>query len=357
MTTLLLEESHAALGGRCEASASPADAGARVVRSYGDATAEARAFFAHAAIVDLSQRGWLRVTGADRVRFIQAMTTNDVASCNPGRGVYGAALNDKGRVVADLTVFVEEDALWLDVEAAARASLPAFFDRYIIMDDVVITEATADRVLLGVHGPAARDVLERALDASVPSDADGAHSPLGNARVWRRDRLGAPGFEVSAPPDAARALFDAIREAGAVVAGTDAFERARIHAGVPRAFVDMDESTLLLEAGLERVVSRTKGCYLGQETIVRALDRGGIRRLLRGVALDDSSYAVPARGTNVRLHDRDVGRVSCATRSLSGEHPIALAILGKDAWEVGTAVDVGGSAARVTALPFRWRSP
>ena len=125
--------------------------GASVVASYGDDTAEARAVRERAGVSDLSHRGLLRLAGADRARFLQAMATSDVTVATTGRGVYGALLNDKGRVVSDFTCFADPDHLLLDVEAAAREKLPPVFDRYIIMDDVTVEDITQKRTLLAVR--------------------------------------------------------------------------------------------------------------------------------------------------------------------------------------------------------------
>lgn len=343
-----LEEVHRAFG------AVPGmEDGASVVLHYGDDTAEAQAVRERAGVVELSHRGLLRLSGADRTRFLQAMSTNDVGACPPGRGVYGALLNDKGRVVSDVTSFADEDALWLDVEAPAREKLPPIFDRYIIMDDVTVADATASRRLVAVHGPAAGALVSAVLGEDVGGLEALAHRHLDGGRVWRRDRVGEQGFELSLDDDErAASLLRALVGAGARPVGTVAMERLRVESGVPRAFHDMDESTLLLEAGMEHVVSRAKGCYLGQEVIVRAQDRGGIRKQLRGLRFDEADAPVPAKGTLVHLGEKECGRITSAARAVMSQGLLALAIVQRDAWELGATVLVGGRQATVSARPF-----
>ena len=327
--------------------------GAAVTLSFGDDTAEARAVREGAGLSDLSHRGLLRLAGADHRRFLQAMATSDVNAATPGHGVYGALLNDKGRVVSDFTCFADEDALWLDVEAQAREKLPAVFDRYIIMDDVRVDDMTPLRTLLAVHGPSAARVVGTVLATEIVLE-NLAHRRIDAGRLVRHDRAGEPGYELWLD-DAARAprLFGGLRDAGARPVGSQAMERLRIKAGVPRAFHDADETTILLEAGMEHVLSREKGCYLGQEVIVRAQDRGGIRKQLRGLAIaGDANAVLPGRGDAVKLAEKDVGRVTSSAISPMLGRPVALAIVTKDAWELGTQVVVAGRPAKVVALPF-----
>jgi folate-binding protein YgfZ len=324
--------------------------GWEVVAHFGDPRAEALAVRRSAGVADLTHRGWLRLTGADRGRFLQAMTTNDVLACGPGQGTYGAVLNDRGRVVSDLVAFVAEDAIYLDVEAPARLSLPPLFDRFIVMDDVTVVDATEGRALLAVHGPGAREVVSQAVETALSALSPYEHRQIGPFLVTRRDRIGDPGYEIHAPPPEAPHLFDRLRAAGAIPVGSDALEMLRIEAGVPRAFVDMDESTLLLEAGLEQAISRSKGCYLGQEVIVRALDRGGIKRRLCGLSLEGD--LPPPRGVKVMLGEQEVGRVTSASWAPSLGHPVAIALLQKVAWGPGTSVLVESVPALVQELPF-----
>lgn len=342
---------HAAtLGAHVDVSLSPADAGAALVRHYGDVKAEVHAARAHAAMFDLSHRGALAVRGRDRVRFLQSMSTNDLGRRAAGEGVYLVFLNDKGRVVADALASVFEEEVWLDVEAAARHKLPALFDGFIITDDVEVTDRTDDRALLGVYGPAALSAVQSALGVTLDPRPELAHREVGGVHVSTHERPGVPGLLLRTAAADAPALHDALAKAGVTPAGADAADTLRIEAGVPRAFVDADESTILLEAGLEHAASREKGCYLGQEVIVRAQDRGGIRKQLRGLIVDGD--APPARGAAVTLGDRDVGRVTSAVWSPTLARVVALGIVHKDAWPQGLTLSVEGRAAHVTPLPF-----
>jgi folate-binding protein YgfZ len=324
--------------------------GWEVVAHFGDSEREALAVRRGAGVSDLTHCGWLRLTGADRGRFLQAMTTNDVLARAPGQGTYAAVLNDRGRVVCDLVALVAEEAIYLDVEAPARRLLPLFFERFIVMDDVSVTDATLERALLSVQGPGAHEAVTRAVESDLGPLSLYDHREVGPFLVVRRDRVGEPGYEVHAPPGEAPILLARLCAAGAVPVGLDALETLRIEAGIPRAFVDMDESTLFLEAGLEQALSRSKGCFLGQEVVVRTLDQGGIKRRLCGLSL--KSDFPPRRGAEVVLGSEAVGRITSSAWSPSLGRFLALAMLRRAAWEPGTQVLVEGIPANIERLPL-----
>jgi folate-binding protein YgfZ len=287
----------------------------------------------------------VRMTGKDRARFLQGMLSNDVAALRPGGGCHAAWLTNRGKVLADLGVACDEEALWLLCPPGRGEAVRAGLDHYVIADDVTLAAPEGAR-LVAVAGPGAR----AALGAPALGPFGLARARVGATEMpafgWRE--AGEEGFLLlcrEEPAAVAAAL-------GAEPIGAEAFEVLRIEAGVPRCGVDFGEETLLLEAGLGDVVSFTKGCYVGQETVARQHARGHLNRDLRGLRIEGE--VVPPPGTAVAAAGKaDAGVATSACRSPSFG-VIALASMHRSAWAPGTAVELaGGLRGRVVALPFR----
>ena len=184
-------------------------------------------------------------------------------------------------------------------------------------------------------------------------------SSQGSVIVVRTDDEGIDGFDLFVKTGEADAMGERLRAAGAVDVDPDVAEVTRIEGGRPRFGIDMDEETIPLEAGIEdRAISLTKGCYVGQEIIIRVLHRGHgrVAKRLVGLTLDPAS-AVPARGATIRSGERSIGAVTSATHSPAGGRPIALGYVHRDFAAPSTAVSLVTSDGRaepavVTALPF-----
>jgi len=304
-----------------------------------------RAVHEACGLVDRSERGKLALTRADAKEFLNGQVTNDVLALEPGTGCYAAFLTPKGKMLGDLRVLDLGDELWLDTE---RGSLQALFDmirRYKIGYDVELHKRTLERALLSLVGPGARDVagareLPSAEHSSMRARRGGADVVL----VATAD--GVDAICAAEDADAVRAAFV---EAGAVEVPEDAAEIVRVEAGRPRYGIDLDDTVIPQEAGLnERAVSFTKGCYVGQETVARLHYRGKPNRHLRGLRL----HGEAATGDALRLGEREVGRVGSVVESPRLGR-VALAIVRREA-EPGAEVRVGedGATATVVELPF-----
>jgi hypothetical protein len=166
--------------------------------------------------------------------------------------------------------------------------------------------------------------------------------------VVRDDAFGVPGYDVYVPAADAAAMRARLVDAGAVIASGETAETLRIEAGRPRFGVDMNTETIPLEAGLEdRAISFTKGCYVGQEVIIRVMHRGHGRVARRLVSIVLSSGAVPSRGDRIHSGDRIVGDVTSAAASPRHGAPLALGYVQRDHAVPGTELIVNGSQARV----------
>ncbi len=327
--------------------------------AYGDAGAEYRAVRERVGLVDRGAHGVLAVTGRDRASFLHALLSNDVKALAPGQGCAATLLDIHGKVQVVLLVWALEDRLLLVTPPSTAASTLEALDRYLFSEKAVFEDVTGSLALLMLAGPEAPALAERLAGARPPAAAwshvtgtlDGAPVRLvsggretGESEVW-----------VVAPVAAGAAARAAALAAGAVPVGQAAFDSLRIEAGTLRFPDDIGPAVLLPEVPFADLVSQTKGCYPGQEVVVRIRDRGHVNRHLRGLVLEGG--AAPAAGSEVVAGDTVIGAVTSATRSFGLGRPIALAMVRRTHAEPGTAVAVraGGAtvAATVSDLPFR----
>ncbi|MBS1819892.1 MAG: folate-binding protein YgfZ [Acidobacteria bacterium] len=311
------------------------------------------------------QHGLIVMHGRDRASYLQGLLTNDIAALTPGLGCYAAYLTAQGRMISDLHVYELGDAILLTLPPATKDTVLAKLDQFIFSEDVQLADATDAFASLAVAGPAAASVVAAALGHPA-GDLEGL--PLhGNRRVealghtlilLRVDDLGVPAFEIVMPREALTGLSDALRSAGAVDMDDATAHVLRVEAGIPLFGADMDEETIPLEAGLEsRAISQTKGCYVGQEIIIRVLHRGHgrVARKLVGLVFDGDD--VPQPGTTLHVPDKEVGAVTSSAWSPALGRAIALGYVKRDVAEPGTSVtSPDGRTAQVVALPFTPRS-
>jgi folate-binding protein YgfZ len=324
-----------------------------------DARGEHAAVRTRAGIVDRRDHGVLEVTGRDRASFLHALLSNDVKSLAAGQGCAATLLDVHGKVQVVLLVWVLDDRILLITPPGTAASTLEALDRYLFSEKAVLRDAGQDWALFLLAGPEAPALAERLAGAapdgepwsSVAATLDGVGVRLvrgggetGETEVW-----------VAAPAVEAERVWKSLLTAGAVAVGPDALEVLRLEAGTPRFPEDIGPSVLLPEVPFERLVSHTKGCYPGQEVVVRIRDRGHVNRHLRGLVLEGGE--VPAAGSEVVAGDTAIGAVTSAVLSLGLERPIALAMVRRQHAEPGTAVAVRVGErtvpATVSALPFR----
>jgi folate-binding protein YgfZ len=265
-------------------------------------------------MITIDRSAWARlaVSGEDRVRFLQGLTTVNVATlaaAGPGAHAWGAILNPKGRVLAVIDVTTAADHFVIACEASLGAPTRAILERYAVMDDVAFT---------AVEGPAHQRVTDAASLWLAPIVTGVAN-------------LGAPGE-------------------GPVLAEDDPeVERLRLRAGLPRYGIDVDDSNFPFETPLGALIDYGKGCYVGQEPVFRVHAQGNASRALRGLRVEGA--APLARGAVVRHPTRDVaGTVTSAI--VDGDATLALAYLHRTTWEVGGKVEIEGRAAEVHELPW-----
>ena len=306
------------------------------------AAADYRVLTEQVGLVDRSERGKLALTGTEAREFLHGQVSNDIEALEPGRGCYAAFLTPKGKMLGDLRVLDLGDELFLDTERSALQELFNMIRRFKLGRDVELHKRTVERALLSLVGPGAREIAGA---AELGSDEhDNAPGVLGGVPV----RLVATdvGVDVICDAETAAAVKAAL---GVPEVSEAAAEVLRVERGRPRYGVDLDDSVIPQEAGLnERAVSFTKGCYVGQETVARLHWRGKPNRHLRGLRLSEPV----ATGEPLQLGERAVGRVGSSV--LSPAHgPIALAIVRREASPGDTlAAGDGGVSATVVELPF-----
>jgi folate-binding protein YgfZ len=294
-------------------------------------------------LIDRSERGKLALTGTEAKTFLQGQLTNDVEALEPGHGCYAAFLTNKGKMLGDLRVLDLGDEIWLDTERVALQDLFNMVRRSILAADVQLHKRTLERGLLSLVGPDARR-LAGAPELPAEEHANARGSLGGEPVVLVATDVGVDVICDGASTDAIRA---ALADAGAEVVSEEEAVVLRIERGRPRYGVDMTDSTMPQEAGInERAVSFTKGCYVGQETVARLHYRGKPNRHLRGLRL----AAPAAPGDPVLLGEKQVGTVSSAVVS-PAHGPIALALVRREA-APGDEVLVGDTPATVVDPPF-----
>ncbi|MEP6990927.1 MAG: hypothetical protein ABJA80_08370, partial [bacterium] len=245
-------------------------AGRSVVLAYGSVAAEYEAMQTRAALFDRSHRGRIRVMGSKAAEMVAGLVTNDVTGLVPGQGCYAAALTAKGKIVADVRVFIEEDGVLTDVPPRAAAAWAAMVKKFInprvaphvdeslALRDIAIFGANSRHVVAGITGVQASALTALAPYAHVTVEIDGA-----KVLVARCPELLVEGFELVVPADRFDTLWTRAVDAGAVPAGLEAWEIARVEAGRPEWGLDIDDATIPQEANFDELhaISYTKGCY------------------------------------------------------------------------------------------------
>ncbi len=330
--------------------------------NFGDSGKEYDAVREAVGLVDGSFRGVIEVTGGDRHRWLNGQVTNDVKDLKAGEGKLAALLNVKGHIQADLAVYGLPNSVWVDVQRDRAQPVRDTFDRYIIADDVTAENASERYAHLMLVGQEARALMSEVLGPSVADLAPWHHMEawLGTLqlRIIGSRWLGMPGFDVVVSADLADRAWEALmylgQTRGLLPVGMAALDLLRVEAGWPWYGVDFDDSNLLMESLTRDHVSFTKGCYIGQEVVIRVEHQGHVNKKLCGLLI--SGEVVPTRGATILSGDRKVGTVSSAVRSPALSRVVALGTVRREVWEPGTKLRIASGdqaiEAEITPLPF-----
>lgn len=305
---------------------------------------------------DRSTRGRLRFEGRDAATFLQALVSNDVLPLVPGAGLHATYLTPQGRMIADLDILHRGSSLMVFVPDGRGSELASRFDALIFAEALVVTDVSADWAELSVIGTSAASLIGNLLDcdaAQLSALSELAQLDAANGFVIRTGEASLPAYHVVVPARDRDGLVARFEAAGVVAMADELATALRIEVGRPRWGVDLTAETIPLEAGLlERSISTTKGCYVGQEVVIRILHRGGGRVAKRLVILAFAAGAtgVPTSGAVVSADDRDVGHVTSAALSPGRGRVVALAYVHRDVAEVGRALTVSGSMAEIVGF-------
>lgn len=280
----------------------------------------------------LEGRGFLRVSGPERTSYLQGMVTNDVEALAEGAGCLAAVLTPKGAMVGLLRVLRRSEDLLLDVADGRALAVKEFLSRYLISEDAELHDAP-EFALVSLVGPTAAEAL-----ALLPAQV----------RVGTLDGQLGPGLDVVVRREALAAVEEAL--SGVPRLSPETLEVLRVEAGLPKFGAELGETTIPLEANLERAIHYQKGCYIGQEVIARATYRGQMNKRLMGLLVGAGEVDV---GADLRVGERKVGWVTSVAVSERKGQTVALGYLHRDFLAPGTQVATpAGVALSVVPLPF-----
>ena len=328
--------------------------GAETPSSFGDTAAEFQALLRGCGMFDLSWQAKLLISGKDRTRWLNGMITNNIRDLAVGQGVYAFILTPQGHNQGDLTAYNRGEYLLATTDREQVEKITAVLKKYIIMDKVEIEEISDKLASIGVAGPKAAEILTKAgIDAAQlePGQViDAAWQEVGIS-VARNTHPQFDGYEIWLAPENTEKLWDALVNAGATPAGSEALEAYRIARGVPRYGLDLRERDLPQETGQAHALNFSKGCYIGQEIVERIRARGNVHRTLIGL---DVQGEAPQPGTKIRANDKDMGEVTSVTRLPGSTRTLALGYLRREVAAPGTTVQIGEQTAIVSGLPFQF---
>ena len=304
--------------------------------------------------------GWLRVTGEDRVRWLNGMTSNSIQELQPGQGNYNFFLSAQGRIQGDAYAFVESDAILIESSLDRRPALIELLDRFIIMDDVELADTSSFRTGLLCAGPnAAASLSSIGINTAGIAPLNVAHSTWGNnaIKVLHAYSPLVPRFELWSDAETIARIASALIDSGAIPCDSTTLEHLRILEGTPRYGIDIRDRELPQETNQTRALHFAKGCYLGQEIVERIRSRGNVHRVFHAFRLTED---LPSAGTVLESEGKPVGELtSVAAVPLAGG-PVQLALgyirrevldrAGKITYPGGEALPVAGpyAAERIT---------
>jgi len=326
--------------------------GAETALSFGDAAAEYAALRQRAGIFDLGWRSKLRVSGPDRVRWMNGMVTNNIADLPLDRGAYCFLLNVQGHILGDMYVYHRGEYLLVDTDAWQSDGLRGNLEKFIIMDDVEIASFDDQLTAIGVQGPQSETILKKSGVSIETADSLSVQESTLAGKKTTLVRSDIPNrVELWIAPSDAAATWQALLAAGAEPAGVEALELDRIARGEPRYGQDIRERELPQETGQQRALHFQKGCYIGQEIVERIRSRGAVHRQFSGFIFGDF---LPAPGAKIEAAGKEVGEIT-STAALPGNNGgrrVGLGYIRQEAAQSAAPLTVGGAPTQVARLPF-----
>ena len=311
------------------------------------------------ALIDKNYRAYLRFAGPDRVRYLNAILTNNIKDLAIGNGVVSLLLNPQGRIQAEVETYARPDSLFCVSYAMIRKTLVPTLDKYIIMDDVTLMDETENWGTLALEGPLAATITKEltGLDFAAVEElaffevqVDGIFCLLG-----KRSPGGIPGAEFGARRADLEALWKILRQAvtsrSGQPMGYQALSALRLEQGVPWFGYDFGDKQIPHEAGLQDShISYSKGCYTGQEIVERVRSRGQVNRVRVLLAFDEQEPL--ASGTPLLANAGECGFVTRSAFSPALQSAIGMAYVRRENSALGSELATGSGKARVIAPPI-----
>jgi folate-binding protein YgfZ len=339
----------------------PADSAASI-----SSEAQLDALLRSAAIAPLDSTGWIRVTGSDRVRWLNGMVTNAIQTLAPGDGCYNFVLNAQGRIQGDLTAWMLEDAILLETSRDQLPALLAHLDHFIIMDDVQLADISEQRSGLLIAGPDALRTVQglggvpcstpappTQLPATLSLKQTSYHgSPVG---LIRAHGSLVPRFEVWTDSETIAQISAEL--ASTALVSPEALEALRILEGTARYGTDIRNTAtahdLPQETAQTRALHFSKGCYLGQEIVERIHSRGNVHRTLSGFELT-GALPEPSTALAAESFPRPVGELTSVAAIPLGTGTIQLALgyIRREVLDKKLPLEYPGGTATPIALPY-----
>jgi folate-binding protein YgfZ len=330
--------------------------------SFGDVPAEFRQARESVALIDKNYRAYLSFTGPDRVRYLNAVLTNDIKCLSAGQGNVSLLLNPQGHILAEIETYAFTDRLFCVSYAMIRERLTEVLDKFIIMDDVTLTNETERFGTLALEGPKAAAVVREVsgVDIGTLGELSSTDSTVGTVpcRIVKRSPGGVAGAEFVVEREKLVPLWEILLEAtekhGGGPTGYAALSGLRLAQGVPWFGYDFGEKQIPHEAGLQDShISYTKGCYTGQEIVERVRSRGQVNR--QRVGLVFSGKGVPEAGTPLMMERKEVGFVTRAAKTWDSvpAQILGMGYVRREAGALGTVLQWANGTATVTQLPIQ----
>ena len=315
---------------------------------------EFRALTSSCGVCELRWRAKIRLTGDDRVRWLNGMVTNNIRDLAVGQGVYSFLLNPQGHILGDLYAYNRGNAFLIETDQSQLEKILATFDHYIIMDDVEVAQVSEQFTNIGIFGPSSESVLATAgialpeLKSLQLVDLDWRQSKV---LIVRGEQENSPSYEIWIAPNRAHEILDALIAAGATQVSERALELYRVALGIPRYGQDIRERDLPQETEQQRALNFNKGCYVGQEIVERIRSRGNVHRTFTGLHFPGPAAEI---GAKIQYQGKDVGEIttSAVIPTSHGDRAVGLGYIRREIGVPGKEVQVGDFVATVAAPPF-----
>ena len=326
--------------------------------SFSDWQAEYRALREGVGLIDKNYRAYLSFTGPDRTRYLNAILTNDIKGLQENHGNVSLFLNPQGHIQAEIETHARPEELFCVSFAMIRERLVPALDKYIIMDDVTLTDRTGEYGTLGLEGPKASGVVERLTGARLQELGELESREVSvngiTCRLVRRTPGSHPSGELLLPLEGLQSVWKVLQGSveaqGGRAAGYKALNSLRLEQGIPWYGYDFGEKQIPHEAGLENShISYTKGCYTGQEIVERVRSRGQVNRVRVSLRIEGSKP--PAANTPLVIEGKEFGYVTRAGFSPALGAAVGMAYVRREASAPNTALHCGDAQASVIATP------